>query len=60
MLTIEHAELAFLQDGHEIIELLAVDGEEVVDDEGAAPPVPPHPQVGALRAWIQQVDHLGR
>ncbi len=47
-----------LQDGDQVVQLLAVDGEEVVDDEGAAAAVPPDAQVRPLRPRIQEVNHL--
>jgi flagellar biosynthesis/type III secretory pathway chaperone len=49
---------SLLQDSGQIVEFLAFDGEEVVDDECSALTVPPHAQLGPLRPRIEQIDHL--
>ena len=50
--------LTLLQNSDEILELSALDGEEVVDDESPSLLVPPDPEVDPLRSGIEEVNHL--
>ena len=50
--------LTLFQNTNEILELSALDGEEVVDDESPGLLVPPDPEVDPLRSGIKEVNHL--
>ena len=50
--------LTFFQNTDEILELCALDGEEVIDDESPGLLVPPDPEVDPLRSGVEEVNHL--
>ena len=47
-----------LQDSHEIIQLPALDTEQIVHHKGPGPLVPSHREVGPLGPRIEEVNHL--
>lgn len=49
---------ALLQHGQQVVQLLAVDGEQVLDEEAARFLRPTHGQRFARRAGVQQIDDL--
>ena len=47
-----------LKNSHQIIQLPALDAEEIVHHEGPGPLIPPHGQVGPLGTRIEEIYHL--